>query len=61
MSNVCMAPHPKSGSLCIKEEDHVNSSDPRIQQHVAADGLKWPTLHELDPKEGWNDSVLYRM
>jgi hypothetical protein len=57
MSVICGSPHPKTGALCIKEEGHINDQDARVQQHLAAGNLKWPTLHELDPNEGFNDYV----
>jgi hypothetical protein len=61
MGNLCTAPHPKTGTACTKEEGHVNSSDAQERQHAGPNGLRWPTLHELDPHEGYNDYVTHRM
>jgi len=61
MSNVCMAPHPTTGAPCTKKDGHTSNPDAREKQHTAANGLKWPTLHELDPHEGYNDYVTHRM
>jgi hypothetical protein len=58
---ICGAVHEASGSVCTREENHTADSDPRVQQHLASNGVKWPTLHELDPHEGYNDAVLHRM
>jgi len=61
IETICGAVHPTSGSVCTREDDHTANSDPRVQQHLASNGVKWPTLHELDPHEGYNDAVLHRM
>jgi hypothetical protein len=61
MMAACDARHPRTGDSCTKALDHVFSRDPQVKQHVALNGVKWPTLHELDPNEGYNDAVLHRM
>ncbi len=58
---ICTEKHPKTGAICTKLSDHVDDLDARVRQHFAFGNLKWPTLHELDPNEGWNDTVLHRM
>jgi hypothetical protein len=50
----CSETHPTTGDVCSLDRIHVQNSDPKVKQHVAANGIKWPTLHELDPKEGFN-------
>jgi hypothetical protein len=57
----CTEKHPRSGDVCELDKDHVQHSDPRVKQHRASNGVKWPSLHELDPHEGYNDVVLHRM
>src|SRR5271157_1126546 len=57
----CEATHPTTGNVCNRDKDHVQHADPQVKQHVASNGVKWPTLHELDPHEGYNDTVLHRM
>ena len=56
----CTEIHPTTGAACAREAEHVNSPDPQVRQHVADNGVKWPTLHELDPAEGYNVAVPYR-
>jgi len=58
---VCKAIHPTLGASCTRDKDHVQHGDPQVKQHVASNGVKWPTLHELCPEEGYNTSVLHRM
>jgi hypothetical protein len=59
----CMEQHPRTGEGCVKQDDHnIPEKDAPTRQHITADGrLKWPTLHELDPAEGYNVAVPYRM
>jgi hypothetical protein len=40
---------------------HQFSPNALIKQHVAANGVKWPSLHELDPNEGWNEILPHKM
>jgi hypothetical protein len=58
---LCAEKHPKTNDTCTLPETHTLSSDAREKQHRSINGLKWPTLHELNPNEGFNDFVLYRM
>lgn len=57
---LCNATHPTTGDACSKPGTHAQATDPREQQHATANGLKWPSLHALDPSEGWNGPVPYR-
>lgn len=57
---LCNATHPNTGDYCSKPGEHAQSKDPREQQHETPTGLKWPSLHSLDPTEGWNGPVPYR-
>ena len=56
----CTETHPVSGDVCSLDASHVQHSDPRVKQHVTANGAKWPLLSVLDPAEGYNDYVTYR-
>lgn len=58
---VCLSNHPTTGDACKLDMDHVHDGDPRVKQHVASNGVKWPTLHEIDPHEGWNGPVPFRL
>lgn len=51
------------GYPCEKPLGHSDkSNDAATRQHIANEGrLKWPTLHELDPNEGYNDYVTHRV
>lgn len=53
----CTQTHPVTGDACTRESDHVQSPDPKEKQHHAVNGVRWPTLHELAPHEGYNDFV----
>jgi len=57
----CQEKHPQSGDVCSREAAHAQSSDPLVQQHITANGLKWPSLRELAPNEGYNEFVTFRM
>jgi hypothetical protein len=57
----CSETHPASGDVCSLDTAHVQHSDARVKQHVAKNGAKWPSLHELDPHEGYNDYVTFRL
>jgi hypothetical protein len=54
---VCTHVHPTTGDVCALNPNHVQDLDPRVQQHVSERGVKWPSLHELAPEEGYNDYV----
>lgn len=56
---VCSHAHPTTGDVCALDSDHVQHSDPRVQQHVTVNGSKWPLLSILDPAEGYNDYVTH--
>jgi hypothetical protein len=56
----CTAVHPVTGDVCSKSSVHFFSHNPQVKQHIASNGVKWPSLHELDPAEGYNDFVLYK-
>jgi hypothetical protein len=58
---ICAEKHPNTGDTCSLPHTHTLSSDAPVKQHRAANGVKWPTLHELDPAEGWNDVVTFRL
>jgi len=58
---VCGVVHPSLGEFCVRDKDHIQHADPQVKQHVASNGVKWPSLHELCPEEGYNTSVLHRM
>jgi hypothetical protein len=53
----CAETHPTTGDVCKLDAVHSQHSDAQVKQHQTATGLKWPTLHELDPHEGYNDYV----
>jgi hypothetical protein len=57
----CTQTHPTSGDVCALDIAHVQHSDARVKQHVSANGVKWPLLCEIDPAEGYNDFVTYRL
>jgi hypothetical protein len=57
----CAEAHPQSGDVCSLDTAHVQHSDARVKQHVAKNGMKWPLLSEIDPKEGFNDYVTFRL
>jgi hypothetical protein len=57
----CAETHPVTGDACSLDVAHVQHSDARVKQHLAKNGSKWPTLHELDPHEGYNDYVTFRL
>jgi len=57
----CTEVHPKTGEPCSLDIAHVNHADARVKQHVTASGMKWPSLAALDPAEGWNDYVTFRL
>lgn len=50
----CAEKHPKTGDVCLLDRVHAQHFDPRVKQHIAANGVKWPSLAALDPKEGFN-------
>lgn len=56
----CIKVHPKTGDPCTLDRNHTKDDDPKVQQHVAANGVKWPLLSEIDPDEGYNDFVTFR-
>jgi hypothetical protein len=58
---VCTEAHPITGDVCSLDSNHVQNSDPRVKQHVSKNGMKWPLLSELDPAEGYNDYVTFRL
>lgn len=49
------------GVTCVKPSSHASSHNPQEKQHVASNGVKWPSLAELDPNEGFNVFVTHRM
>lgn len=57
----CTDQHPTTGDVCGLDTAHVQNSDPRVKQHISENGTKWPLLSVLDPAEGWNDYVTYRL
>ncbi len=57
----CTEAHPTTGDVCKLDVAHVQHSDALVKQHKSANGMKWPTLHELDPHEGYNDYVTFRL
>lgn len=57
----CTATHPTTGEPCIKYADHVENSDATERQHLTEGNRKWPTLHELDPAEGFNPPMPHRI
>lgn len=58
----CTATHPRTGDQCTKGISHdAETNDPHTRQHEAVNGVKWPTLHQLDPGEGWNGPMPYRI
>ncbi len=57
----CVEVHPTSGDVCSLDIAHVQHSDARVKQHAAKNGMKWPLLSEIDPAEGYNDYVTFRL
>ena len=57
----CTEAHPTTGDVCKLDTAHVQHSDARVKQHQANNGMKWPLLSEIDPHEGYNDYVTYRL
>ncbi len=57
----CSETHPSLGVACSRDTAHVQHEDAQVKQHVAANGVKWPSLHELNPHEGYNDFVTFRL
>jgi len=57
----CVEAHPTSGDVCSLDVAHIQHSDARVKQHVAKNGMKWPLLSEIDPAEGFNDYVTFRL
>jgi hypothetical protein len=58
---ICAEKHPKTGDTCDLPQTHTASTDPQVKQHRAPNGVKWPSLHELDPAEGYNTYVTHRI
>lgn len=56
----CDVRHPRTDEMCSKFPGHTADIDPSVQQHEAVSGVKWPTLHELNPSEGFNAPQAYR-
>jgi len=57
----CTETHPTTGDVCSLDAAHVQDSDARVKQHLASNGVKWPLLSQIDPAEGWNDHVTFRV
>lgn len=57
----CTEAHPTTGDVCKLDTAHVQHSDARVKQHIAINGVKWPSLHELDPAEGYNGAQPFRL
>lgn len=57
----CLVIHPLHGQ-CTKGISHdAETNDVHTRQHEAGNGVKWPHLAVLDPKEGFNGPFPYRM
>jgi len=57
----CVEAHPTSGDVCSLDVAHIQHSDARVKQHISKNGMKWPLLSEIDPHEGYNDYVTFRL
>lgn len=57
----CKEAHPKTGDTCLYDAVHAQHPDPLVKQHQAPNGIKWPSLQELDPKEGYTGPFPYRL
>lgn len=55
----CSELHPTTGDVCKLDTAHVQHSDPRVKQHIATNGSRWPLLSQIDPNEGYNDYVTF--
>lgn len=61
VESACGATNPSNGSGCTLPDEHNLANDARVRQHVTDTGYKWPSLHELDPNEGWNGPLPHRL
>lgn len=58
----CTETHPQTGEICSLKSIHSNlANDAVTRQHVTELGHKWPSLHTLDPTEGWNGPQPHRI